>query len=532
MISPWATASEMALNKAAQLSAILGWSKPVMENEPMRIKNEPFMNGALTCGYDLTKRIVTDPMQGLTIDPRVVGISDDCMSFSHIASRKTFFEGFNWNASQGALGVIYTVAATPTIVSYYIDSGNSTVYSQPTAAAWLSALFEYWRGDIVFTFDVICSKFHRGKLGIGFEPNLSQYSLITGSNVSLNKQFIQVVDIQDTPTFEVRVNWATYRAWLKVTPAPSMYGTTFSPGSTAYSIGFSNGFVYVVPFTQLQSPDDSNVTVLVSMRAENLELNGLTTSNTPVYRLTTESESLNTTNEMTTITLNESTASDEKICFEHFGERIASLRAIGKRYMTTTVVNPTTGGTSGVFGRLNVSLPIVPKAVIPFSTSSAASPHFDLLSYMRYAYLGMRGGLRKRLHWISPITWNGQQGVKISLAAPVATQATGANAILTTTSNSLIEGTVQFFPVTNAGIEVEFPYYSNNLFMYSMSETLDDGGTTNNVETTWFRNYLMDFEFVGVVPTTSYIVEETAFGEDFTMLRFQGAPYYSGGVIF
>jgi len=538
IIRPFATATSLAAGALRDIATIFGWSSPIKNtNDVVRVKNEPYQNGAYTIGFQTSKKICLDPQQELAVNPALCGGHEDEMTFAHIAGRNSIVSNYTWHHNDSPLTPIWTCAVHPNIVSFYIDNTNSVVYSQPSAMAFVVQPFSFWRGDIIFRFDVVCTKFHRGKLAVYYEPNLAQYTLLT-STIVLNKQFIKIIDIQDTQTFEVRVNWATYRSWLPNFSSAYAYNMIASPGDSTFKQGFVNGFIGVVPFTELQSPDDSDVLVIVSVYSDNLKVNGLTAKNLATSRLTTESMIMSSSApnmqmnaEISQLELNPSTATTGLISQEHFGEAPVSFRSLLKRFITLGSATHSAIGTSNVFVTALCQFPIFPTSNLQYKTTTTTPLYADLFSYLRYSYIGVVGSIRYRIRWDIPYTQRPSESIKLSLSQPSSSQATPTVTTVTTTpALNVLEGTVTHIPVTNGGVEVEFPFYTNNLFVYSMSETLDDGGTTDNMNLTWFRNFTLGLELNGTA-TAGFITLDAATGEDFNFLRFQGASYYCGGIV-
>lgn len=531
VIAPLAKASSIVFTALRGLASLFGWSKPTIISSPVIVKNEPFQNGAMLIGHETTKRLVLDPRQELTVDPRCTGTSDDEMTIKEIASRRSFLQTFAWNDNSPTLSSpLWTCRIAPTLVTSC--SIGAIRYSQPTAMAYAAAPFTFWRGDIIFRFEVICSAFHRGKIAVYFEPNQNQMALIDAT-VALNKQYIRVIDIQDTQIFEVRVNWATYRAWLKVQLHNNAYLNNVTPSSTTDSTGFINGYISVVPFTRLQSPDNSDISVNVYVMSDNLQLNGTSTQNMPVNRKiltesatmpsSTFSKSCNAPQEVSCIDLNESTATTQTICHEHFGEQPLSFRALLKRYVTQAV--QTTDASSDLLGRW--VYPCMPPNTMTYGdTSTTPSRYNHLLSYLRYAYLGVRGGIRYRVFMTrqnnpSPLT-----NVRVTLL-PASSSGSPLFSFVTENTYAPIEGSISAIPNTMGGIEFEVPFYSNNLFSYSFKDDL----TVNDrdiMEPTWFKTFKIEYNNSNN-EVQGYMLLDVATGEDFNMMRFCGAPMYSYG---
>lgn len=530
ILAPFALASGMIAGVIGKIASLFGWSKPVMNDGVSLVKNKPFANGALTIGYDTNSRIVLDPKQELAIDANMVGVSEDGLVICHMAARRSYVRTFIWSPDDTLMLPIYSSRVTPSLVTNWVNTKN---YVVPTAMAFAVAPFSFWRGDIVFRLEVVCSAFHRGKFLVMFEPNLSQFGIIT-TTISLNKQFIKIVDIQQTQIVDFRVNWASYRSWLKVS-SPEDAILNADPAQTGNATGregYANGFICVVPFTQLQTPDSQPVEVNVYAWCDNLQVNGLCRNNLPTSReiytesgIVTESgvSGVSSSVEVTMVDLNLSDASTDTICLEHFGEQPISFRALLKRYVSIAALSyePSTNPVFEISGR-----------IIPYNgmlLGTANFSYYDILSYLRQAYLGIRGSIRYRFHVGAAHSLSTYAQARVTLGDPSDADTPYAVAKLDTPTIALLSGTDTFVPHTNGGIEVDFPCYTNNLFLISFSD--DDNLTTNAngiMEDTYYRNFLIQLEAPGTAAMdTTPVVVDYATGEDFNLLRFQGAVPYS-----
>lgn len=530
-IAPFALASQIAFSAISKVSSLFGWSKPVLEMHAKLVKQAPYSNTAVTIGSDTASRVVLDPKQEVTIDPRAAGLNFDDLSIQHIASRMTYLTTFNWLDTDDAMaGVIWSCRVHPNLVTPH--QGITYNWSQPTAMAFAVAPFEFWRGDIKFRFEIVCSSFHRGKLAIFFEPNVSQYTLIN-SALSLNKQFLRIIDIQETQTFDIVVKWASHRSWLRNTNAATAPYNIILPSTTYQADGYVNGYIGVVPFTELQSPDTSDIFVNVYACCDNLQVNGFTSKNLPSQRrLLTEAGtfpgSCLSSVPVSTLDLNESSATVDKICVEHFGEQPLSFRALLKRKVTITNFAMNTA-TRQVYTR---SGPIYFLNRLPFGATAVANVNFDMFSYLRYAYLGVRGAMRYTFE-MTVADFARMNTFKVGFSQPAdyaAIAALSAPLSETVCSNLPLEGGIMEVPHTNGGIEIEFPFYSNNLFVFAGPTTCDDTAHTNTtMEKVWYRNYTLSFNASATWTNDGSF--SVCSGEDFTYLRYLGSPYYTSSPV-
>lgn len=524
VIGPYASASETVASAIAGVAAHFGWSYPTNENFASRIKNEPYQNAAHVIGMDTGKRITLDPKQELTIDPRVCGVDQDELALSYISSIESYVDSFDWaNSTTPLSGPIWQSVVHPRAGTFILGADASTKSIQPTALAFASMPFQYWRGKMHFRFEVVCSNFHRGKLMVYYEPNIQQ-NVIINSALATNKQFVRVFDIQETSTIDFCVDWAFPKAWafqMYESDVRQSMGSEFSTSATMW--GCVNGYIGVTPFTKLQSPDGSNVHINVYVSGEDMAFNKVSQGFFPASR-TIVSESARLSNvDVTCVELNPTSALMEDIGRDHFGEMPVSFRAMLKRFHTSEL-------TSGV-GDVNAQksllfkCPIYEPLLPSISTAAADNSNIGLFNYLRYAYLGMRGGMRKRLFVCSDAVKSPLDPLSIFLFDP---QTFTVNPVITYNANLMpryfLSGTVAFVPFTNGGIEFEVPFYTNNLFVWSCnSDPFNTVSTT--FETNCIRNYGCEYAGTGN-QTFTLIGEATATGEDFNFLRWLSSPPY------
>lgn len=522
LIKPYAVASSYIFSGIGHLAAHLGWSAPVPLHEPSFVRNRGAYNAAQVIGYSSAKRLTLDPKQELTIDPSATASTEDDMFLQKIASRRSYLTTFTWNPASTA--VLWKCKATPNLSSYYTVLTDN--WAQPTAMNFAVTPFKYWRGDIVFRFEIVCSAYHRGKIAIIYEPNIDQDPLIS-TEYNTNKQCVTVIDIQETQTFDFCVNWASYRSWLStsnpMTAASSAnvnYGSTFS--STAWGREFCNGYIYVYPFTELQSPDSDPLEINVYVSCPNLRVNKLGTNLPSSREIITESGDI--TQPVTCLDLNPNTSKPDHISLRHFGEEPFTFRSLLKRYdkveNTITVTAPTAGSQVITIIKSNY-----PRPVMLYGTTNSVLKLFD---YLKYAYMGVRGSLRYR----HVIRYDGSIQDRKSITSVklrnVETTDVGSVSFGSVTAlNSLnANGGVMFPEQTSPVIEIEVPLYTNNKFLFSFADDLIGVNPGGEMRESWVKRHEVQ-EYVQTTGTlTAYINTYVSTGEDFTLMRFCGAPFY------
>jgi hypothetical protein len=526
-IGQLARASSMVLRGVSGVASWFGWSRPQIVSEPNFVKNRPFANSCITIGSETVEKLSFDPLQELTVDPRVTGVDFDELTIPYLSSIESYLTTFTWDTGGTLLGdPIWISRVLPTLSTVHTSAEHN--FYQPTPMCFVAQAFQYWRGHIKFRFEVVCSAFHRGKLAFYYEPNIYQCAIIN-ADLATNKNFLKIIDIQETQSVEFCVNWAQPRAWNFVQDSTDVHTDNYTTNGSFTLIppGYSNGYIGVVPFTDLQAPMDVPVSVNVYVSGDNLQFNFLTDRNFPVERrIITEADihyNMDDT-EVTCLELNDSSSVPTATSEYYFGEQPLSFRAALKRYVTTAEDAATCSITAR--SMIYAARTIVP-AYPPYSdTVTADRP--TLMQALPYAFLGVRGGVRKRVRFFIPsdIT-NGEFCYAVATNGdPFDTIATGLS-FVNAPSYSNQRGSVIYVPHTNAGIEFEVPYYSNNLFEFSCADDFIGTNADDDMVEEWIQLYTCTADAHLSNGNVIRAVECTAAAEDFSFLRFLGAPYFT-----
>ncbi len=524
-LTPYAKASAMVATGIGRIAALMGWSYPSTINPISRVHPEPFSNGAQTIGVSSSKRITLDPRQELCVDGNVVAIQEDDMSIANLCRKESYIYTFAWNDDDLPLtGTIFKSRVNPQLGAYWFD--GVVEFFQPSALAFAVSPFVYWRGTIKFRFEIVVSAYHRGKLAFYFEPNLSQQVLID-ADLSMNKQFMRVIDIQETQSVTFCVNWASPRMWLETCPPAGMDLNIQNFSTTSHAIENCNGYIGVTPFTKLQSPDNSDVQVNVYVSSDDMHVNQYTDLEFPTTRdiLTQSGEFDNNALSnlpVTCMDLNPSTATNDNICDLHFGEQPLSYRALLKRFNTTHRLSY--GSSAGTFRTVLAKFMTLPVPNGDFGAGPSTTT--SLFGYLRYAYLGWRGGIVKRIFPYFTTNMDIMSTAKVQLEIAFANDPSYSIAEQTTPVHTTARGCTVYMTHTNAGVEAEIPFYTDNLYGYSFSSNQKGIVNVGDYNPRWTRRYEVSFDIDGTT-SNGYVYEDSAAGEDFAFLLFSGAPYFS-----
>jgi len=339
-----------------------------------------------------------------------------------------------------------------------------------------------------------------------------------------------IVDLQETETIDICVKWAFPRMWALVPPA-SVAQTTIDEAietGTDYT-DYANGFIYVVPITKLQSPDDSSIFVNVYVRSENMEVFAFNEAYLPndftIPAISSDLiEESSQMHPISCINVNESNLDRKDKYIHHFGESISSFRSLLKRYSTTATKNDLSVTTDS--GTVISTFAIVPNVYTsPSGGSFGSVGNPNLFDYVRFCYAGRRGGIRKRFRVVTRDGGNNMQRVHVRFKTPGTTyNGENVNWNESFTSGCGLTGTLMYSQHTNSGIEYEIPFYSDNLFLPS---SVYDIARTDDSCYSLFNYYLYFIETeLSPTVTYAYVLEESATGEDHMFFRFVAVPPY------
>lgn len=524
MINPIAKASSIGLSALKNISALFGWSYPTLVSKPERYRPEPFQNGAQIIGVDTGKRITLDPKQELHVDPRICAVEEDELTIASITGREGYLDTFTWSPGDLSLtDIIWQSAVTPRANKSFT---GATEYIVPTPLSFASMPFKYWRGKIKFRFEIVASNFHRGKIMFVYEPNIRQFGLISTA-LNVNKQYAKVIDIQETQSVEFEIDWNFPRPFCKNLPLSaigSTVGTQYA--DTASFAECANGIIFVTPFTEIQSPDGSGISINVFVSGAEVIFNRFTDEFMPVEgNPVSESDDSDITRDFSTMGINSNLSDIDDISAHYFGEAPLSFRALLKRFTVSTELI----ALSSVPGSYNSTWligPVYPTA--PVSTSfavtvpnTAGETGKALYFYLKHAFLAMRGGMRRRVFFQRGNHSVDDTNVYASLQPDSTSTSAYALGSVVSAGFANMDGTVAYVTKTNGGVEFELPCYTNNLFLWAVNDDPWDA-SLSVMDPNGSRGYNVFCNYSGTTDNCK-VIEHFATGEDFTFMRWLGS---------
>ena len=278
IIGPYATATALGATAVAKSAAAFGYTNVPVIDDSKPVRSHAFPQLATTeIGYPIEK-LTLDPKNELTIDPHVVGLnSKDELEIRNLVTKESYLTSFNWVDNELVEANKFLTAIGPHAC---LNANNTDVASNVTIActpvAMISHLFNNWRGGMYYRFQVIGTKFHKGRLRISYDPTGSPTTnLITNAGPYDERVVTTIIDLEGDTDVEFYVPYQQATSWMDSRRLTQNYPTVNTYWQTS---GFNyaainnnqpnNGCLNVRILTPLTGPvTPTTIQVLVYVRA-------------------------------------------------------------------------------------------------------------------------------------------------------------------------------------------------------------------------------------------------------------------------
>jgi hypothetical protein len=271
IIGRFARATEIGASAVSKIATLFGYTNvPVIAD----VHGYTPMNGPMMASAHIgtaIQKFALDPKQELSIDPSPHGIgSADELSLSYLKTKESYFAATSWSTSDTDGTQLFNMRVNP-FQATSIDINNSAATSvgrqtYHVPLSYVGSMFKHWRGDIIVRMKVVCTKFHKGRLKISYDPRGD----ITTSDPAENAVYTEILDIGEKDDVEIRIPYHQDLPWLRIDQSLT---DNWSPGnSLAPRTGIDNGVITVRVLTGLTAPVSGTINLNFFVRgAENFE---------------------------------------------------------------------------------------------------------------------------------------------------------------------------------------------------------------------------------------------------------------------
>jgi hypothetical protein len=441
-IGPFARATEIGAGAIGAIATLFGYSSPLML-ESSQYRPITVSNLAVTNLPNESTKLAVDCKQELTLDSRTVGLDgEDELTIKHIASRESWLASFPWR-----LGTKQEVLLWNHVVDPCLHYKQGKEIHMP-AVCFAAVPFKYWRGTLKYRFQFVCSKYHKGRIKIVYDPTGTP----PDGTAEYNTAYTTIVDISDNSDFEIAVGWGQrdpYREHFApgtvllptqmyninpltlTTPTSNIGNGTLSmyvvneltvPNSTIDNDIEVNVFVSAGDDFEVAVPDASIMeklrlrTAEATIAPQSLEFEVEKENRPPIEEVEPHAgESEETTEDSrpaNVSTLNQAAASvsrKDETNLVYFGESIHSFRQLLKRYCRHSIISgsPLTPGNLVRVAASRCAFPFqvgytepasIPGAGVVYSVNGGQDRYVygqtTLLNYLTPAFGGWRGSIR------------------------------------------------------------------------------------------------------------------------------------------
>lgn len=521
IIGAYAMATEKIARTVGAVAGFFGFTNvPVIEDV------KPFK----PIPFQLASSEISEPVMKLSLQPKQEialgsehygGPSEDELALSSFTQRTSFVVGSDWPTTLTTGVPLFTTGVTPLMC----QNDLTTAQWAWTPMGYLGQMFQYWRGTIRFTFKVIRSPYHRGRLQISWDRAANDWN--QRPDLGNPNTYSVIMDLDETDVVTMDIPYSQAKQFLEVMHYYSVPRVPWSTDASPAGVvdGEMNGILSVSVLNRLTAPEaSSSVRLLVFVSAgEDFEyaapsdahrqdINTLTSFS--LYRAPpafagVEAQSKFTEDVSATSLSSPNVAPD--VYKEVFGEKIASLRELLHRSSASRFHY--FGATENLAGTAEFVIPFkhIPPPPGPYvegwdtaTIGLISQPFFQTrlhpILLIGNCFLGYKGSVnvaanvemsnvaptstnydhvsiqRKKYGSIS-ITAERQPSV-VNMGGTASTQIKLANIGLSSGTTGMALTNTR----TNAGLVANLPHYSNagfNMFdlykMYSNQDNFTDG---------------------------------------------------------
>jgi hypothetical protein len=484
-----ATATQMGANAVAGIASLFGYTNVPNINPVTPMYNSAFPNMAASDISVPCEKLAIDCKNELTIDPRSVGLNgQDEMDISYIVQKESLLYVAPFAYANNIGDIIAAFTVTPNL---YLEPGVTTRF-QFTPMAYVANAFQYWRGDIIFRFEVVCSKFHKGRLRVTYEP---YENIISGGIPDYPAAFTKVVDISETTNFEVTVPYTQNFPWLQNLPAPTsavQYNNIYTGGALDRYVGYDNGNLSLTVMNTLSAPvADSIIGVAIYVRgAPNLEFALPRNIENKYSYFVPQAEDVVDREDDMVAGEKCNILNKNRYLYNH-GENIVSLRQLLHRFQyqhtlgATFVVGTSQQNTYSIMGIWPIYYGFDPNAYTTANKAVAGTAPFNFVRNSFYSmfapmFIGMRGSVNWRFNAdqtglaqtiyssrVSRICWSNNLWFYYTQTTdPVALSQNETSRWYSIQYGNDASGSSLTNQLTQSGLGVNFPFYSQFKFHF------------------------------------------------------------------
>jgi len=404
-IGKFATATEIGARAVAGIASLFGYTNvPVVDNV---LPYQPRAFGPLASaeiGFP-NEKLTLHAKNELSVDPTIVGAPPgDPLAIDAFVNKESFITRTTWDTTNSVDDILFYSRVHPFMFRQTGDTVNSIVDHTPMAIP--AALFEGWRGDIIFRFKIICSPYHKGRIMIAFDPQGDAVNNLVTVPVVSSAIYTQIIDIGETDDVEIRVPFNQALPFLRTETANTVATIPFSNILTpTWNVleNRDNGAIIMRVITALTAPvATAPINILCYVRgADNMEFGNPRRPSSTISRYIVQSKDISAEEHDRKVMAQSGPMTLPSQMRVNYGEIVKSLRVLLHRsnYVYSQQELPTLAYArlTSVFGKLPPYYGFDPNGVqIAVRTVGAGNARFNFvknnaINWILPCFVGYRG---------------------------------------------------------------------------------------------------------------------------------------------
>lgn len=209
-IAPFARAVQVGSTAVATIAKMFGYSNPPNTEDVKPLQNKVFHAFANVETKVPVDKLAVDPANEVTVDTKVAGCSGkDELAIQELATKKSYLMQTTWNGADASYTKLFSIAVTPTPAIDISQTSQFLTYHTP--ASFVGRFFKYWRGSMKYTFKIVRSQYHKGRLILSWDP--AGNVATSGAETAL---FTKVYDLsEESDEIEFVVPYKFTSPWLE-----------------------------------------------------------------------------------------------------------------------------------------------------------------------------------------------------------------------------------------------------------------------------------------------------------------------------
>lgn len=500
VIGPVAKTVSWVADAIGGAARFFGFNKPVSEIAQQPISNVPAKGWTNMDGLDSSIMLGASPVNE-TVTKHVFSTDVDEMDVAYVARKSAYLTTYFWSQTNEP-GVVLAAIPVHPGASYTTKTGSLTCY-HPTMVGFVSSMFEYWRGPMVYRISFAKNAFYSGRLRVSYVPQATSKDT---TGMDLNQARNWIIDLAGNQ-HEITVPFVYNAIWAK---------------TRLHDLGAADphcmtGMLYISVLNELRAPDAVPTTIQFNVwvcGGENIEF---AMPSCAQYQVSSAKAQIDDEDDggaahdeqmrpgQNPILVASSNSSVEAGAMTT-GERITNLRALTKRFSM-----------EGSY--------VMDRNLYIFDKDPSNFGGATIVDYVSLIYRFYKGSRRWKVWYHHPQAYVGDYTTEPLMAAWLVAEATNAN-VNQSVDDSFDFGLQaghnnQFFhmqnPLLNQVMEVTVPFYSNTPIGLV---------TTSKVQATRFRPRLK-IAIRGKDPgpqSGQRFTLLSAAGDDFSFGYLVGAP--------